>query len=142
MFDSLEQALALPITRSNSDSARHNGTRMQMVSRFDESVGDTPEEYSAGIPQVLMLMNGRITADAISIERSRTLKAVVEAPFLDDASKLDTLFLATFTRYPTEKERTVLLDHIRTQRTADDRRAAYDEVFWALINSPEFVLCR
>jgi hypothetical protein len=91
---------------------------------------------------VLMLMNGRITADAISIERSRTLKAVVEAPFLDESSKLDTLFLATFTRYPTEKERSVLLEHIRTQRTADERRAAYDEIFWALINSPEFVLCR
>ena len=142
VFDSLEQALMLPITRSNSDSARHNGTRMQMVSRFDESVGDSPEEYSAGIPQVLMLMNGRITADAISLERSRTLKAVVEAPFLDESSKLDTLFLATLTRYPTEKEQTVLLEHIRTQPNDEDRRAAYDEIFWALLNSPEFVLCR
>jgi hypothetical protein len=142
VFDSLEQALMLPITRSHSDSARHNGARMQMVSRLDESAGESPEEYSAGIPQVLMLMNGRITADAISLERSRTLKAVIEAPFLDESSKLDTLFLATLTRYPTEKERSFLLQHIRTQRNDQDRRAAFDEIFWALINSPEFVMCR
>jgi hypothetical protein len=60
VFDSLEQALLLPVTRSNAESARHNGQRVQMVSRLDESLGDTPEDYGAGIPQVLMLMNGKV----------------------------------------------------------------------------------
>jgi hypothetical protein len=142
VFDSLEQALLLPVTRSNAASARYNGMRTQMVSRLDESLGDSPEEYGAGIPQVLMLMNGPLTADAISVDRSRTLKGVIDAPFLDETSKIDTLYLAVLTRYPTEKERDFLLQHIRIQTTPEDRRAAYDEVLWALLNSPEFVLCR
>jgi hypothetical protein len=142
MFDSLEQALMLPVTRSNTESARHNGTRDQMVTRLDESVGKSPEEYGAGIPQVLMLMNGRLTADATSLDRSRTLKAVIDAPFLDRASKVDTLYLATFTRLPTEKEKTFMLDYVEQRPTAAEQRVAFSEIFWALLNSPEFVLSR
>jgi hypothetical protein len=142
VFDSLEQALSLPVTRSNASSARYNGTRTQMVSRLDESLGDSPEDYGAGIPQVLMLMNGPLTADAVSVDRSRTLKGVIDAPFLDEASKLDALYLAVLTRYPTQTERDFLLDHVRIQSTPEDRRTAYDEILWALLNSPEFVLCR
>ncbi len=142
MFDSLEQALMLPVTRSNMESARHNGTRDQMVARLDESVSGSPEEYGAGIPQVLMLMNGRLTADATSLDRSRTLKAVIDAPFLDRSSKVDTLYLATFTRLPTEKEKTFMLDYVEQRPTAAEQRAAFSEIFWALLNSPEFVLSR
>jgi hypothetical protein len=142
MFDSLEQALMLPVTRSNTESARHNGMRDQMVARLDESVSSSPEEYGAGIPQVLMLMNGRLTADATSLDRSRTLKAVIDAPFLDRSSKVDTLYLATFTRLPTEKEKTFMLDYVQQRPTAAEQRVAFSEIFWALLNSPEFVLSR
>jgi hypothetical protein len=142
VFDSLEQALLLPVTRSNVDSARHNGQRMQMVARLDESLSATPEEYGAGIPQVLMLMNGLLMAQGTSFERSRTLKGVVEAPFMDEPARLDTLFLAALTRLPTDKEREVLQQHLAAQESQADRRNAYADIFWALLNSPEFVLCR
>jgi hypothetical protein len=142
MFDSLEQALLLPVTRTNVQSARHNGQMGQLVARLDESVSRTPEDYGAGIPQVLMLMNGQLTADATSIDRSRTLKAVVDAPFLEPQSKLDTLYLATLTRGPTERERTFMLNYLEQQPTAAEKRHAFGEIFWALLNSPEFVLSR
>lgn len=142
LFDSLEQALMLPVSRTAKDAARHNGLRAQIVSRFDETAGRSPEDYAAGIPQVLMLMNGRLIADATSLEKSRTLRAVVDAPFLDDSAKVETLYLATFTRRPIERERDLVLKHIRSQPDENQRRQAYSEVFWALLNSPEFALCR
>ncbi len=142
IFDSLEQALGLSVTRSDSESPRHNGTRAQMVNRLDESLANTPEDYGAGIPQVLMLINGRLTADATSLDRSRTLRAVVEAPFMDESMRVETLYLATFTRMPTDRERDFMLKHIERQTAAGKANGAYAEIFWALMNSPEFVLCR
>lgn len=141
VFDSLEQALMLPVSQSSDEAARYNGQMAQLVLRLDESAGRSPEEYAAGVPQVLMLMNGRVTADATDLESSRTLRAVVDAPFLDEGQKIDTLFLAALTRFPSDKERETLLLHIQSQQTVEERRAAYGEILWALINSPEFVLC-
>ena len=145
VFNSLEQSLQLPVGRINDDAARWSGDRMQLVSRLSETVGATPEEYAAGIPQALMLMNGKMTGDAIRWDSSQLLRSVVEAPFFDAAERIDTLYLAVLTRRPTDQERLMLMQYI------DDRSAggapgsagsAYGEILWALLNSPEFVLCR
>ena len=82
VFDSLEQSLHLPISRINPMAPRWTGERVQMVSRLGEAVGETPEDYASGIPQALMMMNGRMTTEAIDLDRSRLLRAVVEAPVL------------------------------------------------------------
>jgi hypothetical protein len=87
-------------------------------------------------------MNGSLVNQATTLEESMTLRAVVEAPFLKDTEKLDTLYLAAYSRLPREAERQRLLKVIRAK--PDDRdaqRQAYANIFWALLNSPEFVLC-
>lgn len=141
VFDALEQALMLPVT-NNDGSPRYNGQRAALVARLAEGMGDTPEQYRQGIPQVLMLMNGRLTASATNLDDSRTLRAVIEAPFLEPEQKITTLYLAAFTRRPRPEETDFLLKHTRRQTTDAGRREAYAEIFWALLNSPEFVLCR
>src|SRR5262249_42729308 len=91
VFDSLEVALSLPIGKSDN-GPRFSGERQQFVSRMNEAAAETPADYKGGIPQALMLMNGRLTADATSLESSRTLRAVVEAPFLRPEEKIETLY--------------------------------------------------
>jgi hypothetical protein len=141
VFDSLEEALALPIGRVDNPP-RFSGLRDAFVNRMDEAASDSPEEFRAGIPQALMVMNGKLTADATSLEKSRTLRAVVEAPFLKVEDKIETLFLAAFTRMPSEQELEFLLQHIESQTESEMRGRAYEEVFWGMLNSPEFVLSR
>ncbi|MCA9056159.1 MAG: DUF1553 domain-containing protein, partial [Planctomycetaceae bacterium] len=141
-FDSLEQALNLPVSRSSDESARHNGEMSQIVQRLDESLSASPEDYTAGVPQTLLLMNGSLLAKATDLDQSRTLRAVVESPFLSDDFKLDTLYLAAFTRLPNDEERTMLRTHLDQYDSSDERKSAYGDIFWALLNSPEFVLCR
>lgn len=138
MFDSLEQALLLPITKGDREAARHNGLRGTILARLDESAGRSPEDYTAGIPQVLLLMNGPLTSTATELKGSRTLRAVVEAPFLSPELKLETLFLATVSRRPTQVETEKLLAYVEAQRDGE----GWGTVFWALINSPEFALSR
>jgi hypothetical protein len=141
VFDSLEQTLSLPIARADN-GPRFNGERAQFVARMNESAADSPADYKGGIPQALMLMNGKLTADATSLDSSRTLRAVVEAPFLGAKEKIETLYLASLTRKPSEEEMTYLLDHVQQQKTEPERKQAYAEIMWGLLNSPEFVLSR
>lgn len=141
VFDSLEEALALPIGRVDNPP-RYSGMRDAFVNRMDEAASESPEDYRAGIPQALMVMNGKLTADATSLEKSRTLRAVVEAPFLTPDQKIETLYLAAFTRMPSEEELEFLLKHVESQSDEKTRGGAYEEVFWGMLNSPEFVLSR
>jgi len=141
VFDSLEQALSLPIAKADN-GPRFNGERNQFVARMNESATDLPSDFKGGIPQALMLMNGRLTADATNLETSRTLRAVVEAPFLPPADKIEVLYLAALTRKPTTEEADFLLRHVNQQKTDAERKAAYAEIFWGLLNNPEFVLSR
>jgi hypothetical protein len=141
IFNSLEQALALPVARAD-DGARFNGLRDQLIARFNEAAANNPDEFRAGIPQALLMMNGRLTADATDLDHSRTLRGVLEAPFLDEDAKLTTLYLAAFCRPPRPEERAYLMTQVREQSAADDRMQTYAEIFWSLLNSPEFVLER
>lgn len=139
VFNSLEQALALPVARADG-SARFNGLREQLISRMNEAASNNPDEFKAGIPQALLLMNGRLTTEATDLDQSRTLRGVLDAPFLDTEGKLTTLYLATFSRPPRDEEKQFLLRHIRKHAEGDKQKQAYAEIFWGLLNSPEFVL--
>jgi hypothetical protein len=141
VFDSLEQALALPVSRVDN-GPRYNGQMGELITKLNESLGSTPEDFRGGIPQTLLLMNGRLVTKATDLSESRTLRAVVEAPFLDVTEKLDTLYLAAFTRLPKPEERTYLLEHVRSQPNDAAQKEAFAEIFWGLLNSPEFVLTR
>jgi hypothetical protein len=141
VFDSLEQALSLPVAKADN-GPRFNGERDQFVSRMNESASDLPADFKGGIPQALMLMNGKLTADATSLETSRTLRAVVEAPFFSAEQRIEVLYLATLTRKPRPEETHYLLEHIRQHKTEDDQKAAYAQIMWGLLNNPEFILSR
>lgn len=141
VFDSLEQAIGLPAGKADG-GPRYSGERDQFVARMNEAAAETPTDYKAGIPQALMLMNGKLTGDATSLAASRTLRAVVEAPFLQPNEKIEALYLAVLTRRPRPAEMEFLLH--RLDAAADDKpdNAGYGEIMWALLNSPEFVLCK
>ncbi|SFH74309.1 DUF1549 domain-containing protein [Planctomicrobium piriforme] len=142
MFASLEQSLLLPVSTSNQDAARHNGEMGQLVQRLDESIGRSPEEYTAGIPQTLLLMNGNMLARATDLERSHTLRGVVEAPFLSDDERIELLYLATLSRTPERQEQARLVAYVERHTEEQKRKAAFGDILWALVNSPEFALCR
>jgi hypothetical protein len=140
VFAALDQALALK--KGRGLSPRYTSEGQNLMARLEEARGSTPTDFKGGIPQALLLMNGPIVTKATTLENSLTLRAVVEAPFLKEADKLDTLFLAAFSRLPRADERDRLLKVVRAK--PDDREAqrqAYANIFWALLNSPEFILC-
>ncbi len=141
LFDSLEVALGLPISRIDQ-GPRYNGLRDALVSRMEEALGESPDDFRSGIPQALAVMNGKITADATDLKKSRTLRAVVDAPFLDIYEKLEALFLATLNRRPHGPEWEKFIRYVQSKKSDQEKGEAFSTIMWALINSPEFVLIR
>jgi hypothetical protein len=139
VFASLDQALALKKGRTLSPRFTPEGRTLR--AQLDAARGTTPTDYRGGIPQALLLMNGSLVARATTLEDSMTLRAVVDAPFLGEADKLDTLFLAAYSRLPRADERERLTRVVRANPDPEARRQAHANIFWALLNSPEFVLC-
>ena len=142
VFDSLEQAMMLPIGRGNPESARFNNQGSTLMQRLNEAFSDSPDQFRAGIPQALVIMNGILVSNGTDLDESRTLRAVVDAPFLEPSQKVEALYLAALTRKPELKELEKMLSHVDGQAGKDERRQAYTDIYWALLNSPEFVLSR
>jgi hypothetical protein len=78
------------------------------------------------------------------------LGAILDAPFLSTPERIETLYLATLSRKPVAKETeraTKFIDDAEKNASSKDeaaRQAAYSnalaDLFWALLNNPEFIL--
>jgi hypothetical protein len=84
---------------------------------------------------------------ALQVVGGRTLHAKVIAPEnrigkllesgADNATLVEQLFLATLSRYPGASERALAESELVTRAT--DRRRAAEDLFWTLLNHPEFL---
>ena len=110
-------------------------------SRFVESFtnrDEKPTEGETSILQALALMNGPLMANVTSPESSVTLAAVAEAPFLDTPGRIETVFLAVLSRRPQPGELERLVPYVDRGATPGERTSALADIFWAILNSPEF----
>jgi hypothetical protein len=141
IFDSIAQATGYqqPFNPEEPLNFNNDQSRQEFIETFANSSEGTTEKQST-ILQALSLMNGQFVAEATDLSESRTLAAVVEAPFLSTEQKVDALFLATLTRPPSEDEQATFTTHIETAEGDDGRRRACSDVFWALLNSSEFLM--
>jgi hypothetical protein len=100
---------------------------------------DKRTEFQTSILQALSMMNGSFTADATSVTRSNTLAGVIDSPFMDTEGKLNALFLASLGRkmHPAEVSR--LVRYVDKGGPSGDSAKALSDVFWALLNSSEFM---
>jgi hypothetical protein len=84
-------------------------------------------------------MNGRFIADASSLQSGQTLRAVVNAPSLSTAQRIESLYLATLSRQPTPEE----LRRVSAYIDAGDKdklKQSLSDLMWVLLNSAEFRL--
>jgi hypothetical protein len=141
LYDSVSQAIGLTPEeqlpgQAFNVSGSSRGQFLEKFARHDEK----PAEAQTSILQALALMNGQLVAGATQIEGGATLSAVAEAPFLDTSGRIEALFLATLGRRPKPAESDRLVAYVEGRTQSGDQRKALSDVFWALLNSPEFVL--
>ena len=133
---------------------------------FDVDETDDVPDYSGTVTQALSLLNGQLVGQGTRAIPGSAVDDVLAKPG-DDAAKIDALVLRVLSRSPTAAERTKWVDYVQTAMKtpratipppkrggpgagplgrlgvraapADPRRAAYEDVMWALLNSSEFV---
>jgi hypothetical protein len=96
-----------------------------------------PPEQGIGVLWALAMMNGAGTSGAAHPDNGPVLGAIVHFPMSDD-ERIDALYLATLSRFPTGRERLRLRSHIESNDFARDR--AYADIYWHLINASEFLV--
>jgi hypothetical protein len=145
LFDSLAQATGYQDPTIGNPYAAFqfggNSPRTEFLTKFAQSGNKAPEAQTS-ILQALALMNGKFIADATSVERSETFAAVVDAPFLDTRGQIETLYLATLSRFPTPREMARMVQYVEggPQGETQSHDKALADVFWVLLNSGEFIL--
>jgi hypothetical protein len=112
----------------------------ELLARF-HNPHEQPREMQTSIQQALFLMNGPLTEDATSPEHSRTLAAVANAgPARSAARRVEDLYLAVLSRRPRPDESERLVRYVEAAAPGPERTAALRDVFWALLNSTEFLV--
>ena len=127
------------IFASLADATGIRALTPDLATRFARQ-DEKPTEAQTSILQALTLMNGKFIDDATRLDRSETLAAVANAPFLDTAGKIETLYLAALSREPRPEESVRLVKYVDRGGPSGDPDRALADVFWALLNSGEFLL--
>jgi len=92
---------------------------------------DDATEYSYGIPQILRMMNTRLTT------ASEAVAARVAGKHKDDQPKaIEELYLLALSRRPTDREVERMTAYVSKHQ---EPAKGYAGVLWALLNSAEFV---
>jgi hypothetical protein len=87
------------------------------------------------VSQVLNLLNSPAVQAKLTHEAGTVARLVRNQ--VDDGKLVEELYLTFYARLPTAGERATALSHLK--KYADNRRAAAEDLAWALLNSTEFL---
>jgi hypothetical protein len=91
-------------------------------------------EGDSNLAQALQLINGPTLNEKLRNPSNRVGKLLAKK--MSDTDMLNEMYLATLSRLPTEGDVKASLDHVGK---ASDKRKAWEDVQWALINCKEFL---
>ncbi|MGQ0633016.1 MAG: DUF1549 domain-containing protein [Planctomycetaceae bacterium] len=99
---------------------------------FDPST--PPDELMGTLPQALFFMNSRLIAGMSRGEGPTRLAQILEK-FSDNDDALKELYLQVHAREPSQREMQICHEYLRQVR---NRREAFEDIQWSLLNSTEF----
>jgi hypothetical protein len=125
---------------------QRNQWLQQFIHAYETEENNEDTHFSGTIAQALMLMNGDLMEEAISY-KSPTFFGNLIASNTSDQEKIRQLALSALTRYPTDREMTMIRKMV-SQNVANSRNGqqreryaqSLQDIFWAYLNSSEFVL--
>ena len=150
LFDAVSQVTGSPATFAGLPTDKHSPNRAIMLpdeafpSYFLDVFG-RPQRISAcecervseaNLAQVLHLLNSQEIQGKLARPSGRADQLARDPR--PDAEKVEELFMWALARRPTSQQLELALANI--ERHAKDRRQAYENIIWALINTKEFIL--
>ena len=108
----------------------------QFTVAFGTDEGDETTSFNGTIPQVLMMFNGDLVKKAISFEQGSMLYKLAHAK-MKDSERFRYLFNAGLSRNPTKKEKQALELLVKSKN--GNLKEAVEDMWWAILNSNEFI---
>jgi hypothetical protein len=134
--EQLYDSLVLATGYRPSPTSASGSLRTEFLTPFDDPDSQTAG-FQASVQQALMMMNGKFLKEVTSSARSVTVAAVIDSkkprPL---AKRIEDLYLVTLSRKPRPHEMKRLLEYAGD----GDGKQALRDIFWALLNSTEFIL--
>lgn len=123
-------------TREQQDETRQEWLR-QFIIAFGTDEGDETTTFNGSIPQTLMMFNGDLMKRATGAGPGSFLSQIAHSD-KRPAEKIESLFLASLARRPTRRE----IDGASQLWAAHggNMMFALQDLWWALLNSNEFIL--
>jgi hypothetical protein len=116
----------------------------QFVIAFGNDEGEEAVTFNGTIPQALMMFNGDLIRKAIAVDDDKgkrddkSFLGRVAMSNIKPADKIEYLFEAALSRRPTSAE-VQIANQVLLARKGDQAKALQD-MFWAALNSNEFIL--
>ena len=109
----------------------------RFVQNMDTDEGNESNLFNGDIRQSLAMMNGELMQKVTDLDDNTTLGNIIRSE-MENQAKLEHLFLAALSRKPTQQESTVVLDLVSDPNV--DAVQVFQDIWWALLNSNEFIL--
>ncbi len=129
-------------TGSRAIQIPDNGVTSFFLTIFGKPEGESACECErsgdASLAQCLHLLNSPELQTKLSSGNGRAISMAKDST-TSIPEKIRQLYLAVFSREPRPKELATAEAHIQRAETDEDRRRAYENIVWALVNTKEFL---
>ncbi len=120
--------------RGSDSGRRRPSTRKRFVTVFHYDPSISREDVTNSIPRMLALMNAPRVNQAVLAKKGNLLTELLTS-IRKDKDLVVELFLRSLSREPTSEELAEALAYVQQ---VGRRRAAFEDLLWALLNSAEF----
>jgi hypothetical protein len=140
LYESLLTATSADKTRGSSDEqekAKQEWLK-QFVINFGTDDGGETTTFNGTIPQTLMMFNGSLMKGATAAEKGSVLDLVANNSRMSPTDKINYLYLAGLSRKPNHIELELANQLLMARRGSTV--GALQDVWWAVLNSNEFII--
>lgn len=144
LFDSFAEATKYNDPNANNPPQNQfqpgfqQSPRAQFLAKFTSQ--DKRLETQTSILQALYLMNSKFVNEQTSLANNEWLNTIAKAPSYTTPQRVLALYNLVLTRPPRQEETARLTKYIDSGGPSGDPRQAVADVYWALLNSAEFML--
>ena len=118
-----------------AEAQRHTWLQ-KFVQTFGTDDGGESSSFDGTIPQALMMMNGPLVQDAVSVKAGSHLHELLTGKGSEN-QKIQRLYMTALGRMPTRPELGAAQKFLNNSH---DPLTVYQDLFWALLNSNEFII--
>ena len=142
-FYSMLESTGFERLQKRRDRDQLENMKHRYLERFlfliDNGEMEEVEAFNGTVPQALMMINGSLVNDSGSHKERGGLLHYILKTHRTKRDRLNQIYLTTLSRYPRTSERTYFDRYLRLSLYRNDT-LAYEDLYWALLNSAEFAL--